>query len=90
MYKDYFKRPMDFIFSLLALIVLSPIFIIIAILVKMKLGSPIIFSQERPGKDGRIFRMYKFRTMTDERDEKGDFLPDNMRLTQFGKTLQLV
>lgn len=88
MYKDYFKRPMDFIFSLLALIVLSPIFIIIAILVKMKLGSPIIFSQERPGKDGRTFRMYKFRTMTDERDEKGDFLPDNMRLTQFGKTLR--
>ena len=88
MYKNYFKRPMDFFISLIALIVLSPIFLIVAVLVKIKLGSPIIFSQERPGKNEEIFRMYKFRTMTDERDEKGDFLPDNIRLTKFGKILR--
>lgn len=88
MYKNYFKRPMDFFISLIALIVLSPIFLIVAVLVKIKLGSPIIFSQERPGKNEEIFRMYKFRTMTNERDEKGDFLPDNIRLTKFGKILR--
>jgi undecaprenyl phosphate N,N'-diacetylbacillosamine 1-phosphate transferase len=88
MYRQYFKRPLDIILSLLALIVLSPIMLIVAILVRLKLGSPIIFSQERPGKDETIFKMYKFRSMTDEKDENGDLLPDHIRLTKFGKLLR--
>ena len=88
MYKKCFKRCMDFILSLLAIIVLSPIYIVVAILVRVKLGSPILFRQKRPGKDEKIFEMYKFRTMTDEKDENGELLPDEVRLTKFGKFLR--
>lgn len=79
---------MDFVLSLLAIIVLSPIFLIVAILVKTKLGSPIIFKQERPGLNEKIFSMYKFRSMTDERDQNGILLPNEMRHTKFGKFLR--
>ncbi len=88
LYKRYFKRPMDFVLSLIAVIVLSPVMLIIAILVKVKLGSPVIFKQKRPGLNEKIFTLYKFRTMTDERDEKGELLPDSVRLTEFGKFLR--
>ncbi len=88
MYKRYFKRPMDLILSLIALIILSPVLLVIAILVKLKLGSPVIFKQERPGLNEKIFTMYKFRTMTDEKDENGKLLPDSKRLTKFGKFLR--
>lgn len=88
MYAKYFKRILDFILSLIAIIILSPVFLIVAILVKMKLGSPVIFKQERPGKDEKIFTLYKFRTMTDKKDENGNLLPDSERLTKFGKTLR--
>ena len=87
-YERFFKRPLDIIFALLALIILSPILLIVAILVRIKLGSPIIFKQERPGKDEKIFKLYKFRTMTDARDKKGKLLPDEKRLTKFGKILR--
>lgn len=88
MYAKYIKRILDFILSLLAIIVLSPILLVVAILVRTKLGSPIIFRQQRPGKDEKIFTLYKFRTMTDERDENGNLLPDDVRLTNFGKLLR--
>lgn len=88
MYKKYFKRPMDIILSLLAIIVLSPVLLITAFLVRIKLGSPVIFKQKRPGLDEKIFTMYKFRTMTDERDEDGELLPDGVRLTKFGRFLR--
>lgn len=88
MYKKYLKRPMDFILVLLAIVVLSPIFIIVAILVRIKLGSPVIFKQKRPGKDEKIFTLYKFRTMTDKKDENGILLSDDVRLTNFGKALR--
>ncbi|MBL1228915.1 sugar transferase [Enterococcus sp. BWB1-3] len=87
-YEKWLKRPVDFILSLIALILLSPIFLIVAILVRVKLGSPIIFKQERPGLNETIFSMYKFRTMTDEKDEDGQLLPDDIRLTKFGKLLR--
>ncbi len=87
-YKRVFKRPLDFILSIFAIIILSPIFLIITILVRIKLGSPIIFKQKRPGLNEKIFTMYKFRTMTDKKDEKGNLLPDSERLTKFGKTLR--
>lgn len=87
-YKRFVKRPMDFILSLIAIIILSPILLIIAILVRFKLGRPILFKQERPGLNEEIFMMYKFRTMTDERDANGDLLPDAERLTRFGKMLR--
>ena len=87
-YERFFKRPLDIIFALLALVILSPILLIVAILVRIKLGSPIIFKQERPGKDEKIFKLYKFRTMTDARDKKGKLLPDEKRLTKFGKILR--
>lgn len=87
MYK-YIKRFFDIASSLLAIIVLSPILLVTAILVKIKLGSPVIFTQERPGKDEKIFTLMKFRTMTDERDENGELLPDNIRLTKFGQFLR--
>ncbi|MFD2131637.1 sugar transferase [Pseudogracilibacillus auburnensis] len=87
-YRKIIKRPMDFILSLLALIVLSPVFIVVAILVRTKLGSPVLFKQERPGLNEKIFTMYKFRTMTDERDEDGELLPNEMRHTKFGKFLR--
>ena len=88
MYRHFFKRFFDFVLSLIAIIILSPVYIIVAILVRVKLGSPVIFTQERPGKDEKIFKMYKFRSMTDERDEDGNLLPDEVRLTSFGKKLR--
>lgn len=88
MYAKYIKRALDFILSLLALIVLSLPMLIIYILVRIKLGKPAIFKQERPGKDEKIFTLYKFRTMTDEKDEQGNLLPDEKRLTKFGKILR--
>ena len=87
-YRRYLKRPMDFILALLAIIVLSPVMLIIAVLVKIKLGSPVIFKQKRPGLNEKIFTLYKFRTMTDERDENGELLPDSVRLTKFGRFLR--
>ena len=88
MYRKYIKRPMDFFLALLAIVVFSWLFAIVAILVRVKLGSPVLFKQPRPGKDEKIFNMYKFRTMTDERDENGELLPDDVRLTKFGKLLR--
>ncbi len=88
MYQKYFKRLIDIACSLAAIIVFSWLYIIVAILVKVKLGSPVLFKQARPGKDEKIFNLYKFRTMTDERDEKGKLLPDEVRLTKFGKFLR--
>ena len=88
MYKGYIKRMLDIILSGGALIVLSPVLLVIAYLVKTKLGSPVLFSQDRPGQNERIFKMYKFRSMTDERDKKGNLLPDDMRLTSFGRKLR--
>lgn len=87
-YEKYTKRPQDFLCALLACIVLSPVMLLIAILVKIKIGSPVLFSQERPGLHGKIFKLYKFRTMTNEKDEKGELLPDEQRLTPFGKLLR--
>lgn len=88
MYRHFFKRFFDFVLSLIAIIILSPVYIIVAILVRVKLGSPVIFTQERPGKDEKIFKMYKFRSMTSETDEEGNLLPDEVRLTSFGKKLR--
>ena len=88
MYAKYFKRILDFILSLIAIIILSPVLLIVAILVRIKLGSPVIFKQERPGKNEKIFTLYKFRTMTDKKDENGNLLPDSERLTKFGKALR--
>ena len=82
------KRLLDIILSAVALILLSPVLLIVAILVRTKLGSPVIFHQERPGKDEKIFTLCKFRTMTDEKDENGNLLPDSVRLTKFGKFLR--
>lgn len=87
-YRRFFKRPMDFLLALIAIVLLSPVMLIIAILVRIKLGKPILFKQERPGLNEEIFTIYKFRTMTDERDENGELLPDEMRLTKFGKFLR--
>ena len=87
-YERFIKRPQDFMLSLVALIVLSPVFLVLAILVRAKLGSPVIFKQERPGLNGRIFTLYKFRSMSDARDENGNLLPDEVRLTRFGKILR--
>ncbi len=87
-YEKYIKRPQDFLCALAAIIVLSPVMLITAILVKIKLGSPVIFTQDRPGLHGKIFKLYKFRSMTDERDEHGNLLPDEVRLTSFGKKLR--
>lgn len=87
-YEKYIKRPQDFCLSLLAMIILSPVMLVTAVLVKKKLGSPVIFTQERPGLNGKIFKMYKFRSMTDEKDSEGNLLPDDVRLTSFGKKLR--
>ena len=84
----YVKRILDIISSLLAIIILSPLLAVASVLVKTKLGSPVLFKQERPGKDEKIFTLMKFRTMTDERDENGELLPDEVRLTKFGKFLR--
>lgn len=87
-YEKYIKRMLDFILALIAIVVLSPVILITALLVRTKLGSPVIFCQKRPGKDEKIFSMYKFRSMTDEKDENGNLLPDEVRLTGFGKKLR--
>ena len=87
-YARYFKRPMDIILSLASIIVLAPVLLLVAMLVRKKLGKPVIFTQERPGLHEKIFKLYKFRSMTDERDEKGELLPDEVRLTSFGKFLR--
>ncbi len=88
MYAVFFKRLLDFILSLCAIIILSPVLLVLAILVRIKLGSPVLFKQERPGRHEKIFTLCKFRTMTDERDENGELLPDHVRLTRFGKFLR--
>ena len=88
MYQKYIKRVLDIMVSLTALIVLSPVLIIVAVLVRTKLGSPVIFHQDRPGYHEKVFRLCKFRTMTDARDENGELLPDEVRLTAFGKALR--
>jgi len=88
MYKKYTKRLFDIVCALAAIIVFSWLYIIVAILVRIKLGSPILFTQERPGKDEKIFKLYKFRTMTDKRDENGNLMPDDVRLTKFGRLLR--
>ncbi len=88
MYRKYIKRLLDIVISLTALVVLSPVLLIVAILVRCKLGSPVIFHQQRPGYNEEIFKLCKFRTMTDERDENGELLPDAVRLTKFGRMLR--
>lgn len=87
-YERYMKRPLDVVCALLAIVCFSWLYAIIAILVKVKLGSPVLFKQVRPGLNERLFPLYKFRTMTDERDENGELLPDEVRLTKFGKWLR--
>lgn len=87
-YEKYIKRPQDFCCALAAVIVLSPVMAITGLLVRVKLGTPVLFSQERPGLNGEIFTLYKFRTMTDEKDREGKLLPDEDRLTSFGKMLR--
>ena len=88
MYRKYIKRLLDFILSLFAIIILSPVLLIVALLIRIKLGSPVIFKQKRPGLNEKIFTLYKFRTMTDAKDEQGNLLPDEIRLTKFGKLLR--
>lgn len=87
-YEKYVKRTVDFLLSLVSIIILSPVLLILAVVVRIKMGSPIVFSQPRPGINGKIFKMYKFRTMTNERDENGNLLPDEMRLNKFGAFLR--
>ena len=87
-YARYIKRILDIVLSLSAIIILSPILLILYILVRVKLGSPVLFKQERPGRKEEIFTLCKFRTMTDKRDEQGELLPDEVRLTKFGKLLR--
>lgn len=87
-YARCIKRMLDILLSGLALIVLSPVLLVVAVLVRAKLGSPVIFCQMRPGRNEKIFKMYKFRSMTNARDEKGELLPDDVRLTKFGKVLR--
>lgn len=87
-YHRILKRMLDFFLACCAIVLLSLVYIIIAVLVRIKLGGPVLFCQERPGKDEKIFKLYKFRTMTDKRDEQGRLLPDEVRLTSFGKTLR--
>ena len=87
-YEKFIKRPQDFLCALAGIIVLSPVMLITAILVRTKLGSPVIFKQERPGMNGKVFMLYKFRTMTDKKDAQGNLLPDEVRLTTFGKKLR--
>jgi len=88
MYRKYFKRLFDIIFSFVSLVFLSPVLLAVALAVRVKLGSPVIFKQPRPGKDEKIFTLYKFRTMTDARDENGNLLPDGVRLTPLGRFLR--
>ena len=88
LYEKYIKRLLDILLSGLALIILSPLLLVTAILVRIKLGSPVIFCQERPGKNEKIFRLHKFRSMSDARDANGELLPDEERLTRFGRILR--
>lgn len=88
MYRKFFKRLLDVLLSLCILILLSPVYLVLIVLVRIKLGSPVFFKQERPGLNGEIFTLYKFRTMTDGRDKDGNLLPDKDRLTSFGKFLR--
>ncbi|MDD6490750.1 MAG: sugar transferase [Firmicutes bacterium] len=88
MYRNFFKRLLDILISLTGMIVLSPVLLIVWVLVRVKLGKPAFFTQQRPGKNGKIFKLYKFRSMTDERDENGELLPDEVRLTGFGRFLR--
>ncbi|MDP4132468.1 MAG: sugar transferase [Bacillota bacterium] len=88
MYRKFFKRLIDIICALLAVLVFSPLYILVALLVRIKLGSPILFKQERPGLNEKIFKLYKFRTMTDSRDESGNLLSDEIRMTSFGRLLR--
>jgi lipopolysaccharide/colanic/teichoic acid biosynthesis glycosyltransferase len=88
LYFRFFKRPLDLIFSFFALILLLPVILVVALLVKIKLGSPVIFKQHRPGLNENIFHLYKFRTMTNKKDEDGNLLKDELRLTNFGKLLR--
>lgn len=88
LYERFFKRALDIFCSLMALLVFWWLYVIVAILVRVKLGSPVLFTQDRPGKDEKIFKLYKFRTMTDDRDENGNLLPDDVRLTKFGRLLR--
>ena len=88
LYEKIFKRLLDIILSFFAIILLSPIILMVSILVYFKLDSPVFFTQERPGKNEKIFKMYKFRTMSDEKDENGELLSDSIRLTAFGKWLR--
>lgn len=87
-YERWFKRPIDIFCALAAIVVFWWLYLIVALLVRVKLGSPVLFCQDRPGKNEMIFKLYKFRTMTDERDENGDLMPDEVRLTRFGKILR--
>ena len=87
-YEKYIKRPMDCFLSAAAIIVLSPVLLITALLVRVKLGSPVLFTQDRPGMDGKIFKLYKFRSMSDKKDKNGNLLPDDERLTTFGRKLR--
>lgn len=87
-YKRFIKRPMDFCLSLAAIIVLSPVIFILVLMIRKKLGSPVLFKQKRPGLNEKVFTLYKFRTMTDQRDDKGGLLPDDQRLTKFGSFLR--
>ena len=87
-YQKYIKRLLDIVLSLFAIIILSPVLLIVALLVRTKLGSPVIFTQNRPGKDEKIFKLYKFRSMTDQRDRDGNLLADDIRLTSFGRKLR--
>ncbi len=87
-YEKYIKRILDCFLSTIALIIFSPVLFVVAVLVRVKLGKPVLFSQERPGKNEKLFKIYKFRTMTDKRDQKGELLPDAERLTKFGKILR--
>lgn len=88
MYKNHIKRILDILLSLCGILILSPVYLILWILVRCRLGRPALFTQERPGRKEKIFKLYKFRSMTDERDEKGQPLPDEVRLTRFGKILR--
>ena len=87
-YRKFVKRPLDFVLALIGIVVFSPVLVVVAVLVRVKLGSPVVFVQERPGKDEKIFKMYKFRTMTEERDDDGELLSDEVRLTKFGRMLR--
>ena len=90
MYAKYIKRLLDIVLSLIAIIILSPVYLIVAIVVRIQMGSPVLFSQDRIGKDEKVFKLYKFRSMTNETDENGKLLPEEKRLTKFGLTLRSI